>query len=106
MAVYRNSNVVFVTAAQTILKVWGAGGRLARVVFTSADAAGGSIKIFDTDGAATASKQVFEATIDKIGSEDTATRTHECGIKFETGCSIVVVGVTVKVVLVFESREG
>ena len=103
MAVYRNNNVVFITAAQTIKNVWEGGGKIGRITLSNFDANGSTVKVYDTDGASTAAKQVFEAYLDKIGAEDGNVAVYELGIVCTTGVSVVVTGVSVKVSIIMES---
>ena len=48
-------------------------------------AAGGSIKIYDTSGAATAAKIVFEAQFGTVDNSDFTYYVSEAGIKCDTG---------------------
>ena len=62
-------------------------------------AAGGSIKIYDTSGAATAAKIVFEAQFGTVDNSDFTYYVSEAGIKCDTGMYAVLSGVDFLVVI-------
>ena len=62
-------------------------------------AAGGSIKIYDTSGAATAAKIVFEAQFGTVDNSDFTYYVSEAGIKCDTGMYAVLSGIDFLVVI-------
>ena len=102
MAVYRNNNVIFVTAAQAAKQIWSGPGCVARVILQNADAGGAYVKLYDAT-TSTASKQIFEATLDQVGSDASQAKTFELGARFATALAVVLTGNAAKATIVIES---